>query len=149
VPYARERIYEVLTDPSMVARLTPFVKSIVPTPDGEHWIWTMSGIQVGGYGFTATFTEKMTLTEPSRLDFAHDPPEGKPERAAVAGHYVLTELGPEETRLETSLEVCIDLPLPRVSKGMVGRTMKGVMGTMGDRFSKNLLDHLSGTTHPA
>jgi len=32
---------------------------------------------------------------------------------------------------------------------MVGRTMKGVMGTMGDRFSKNLLDHLSGSTRPA
>jgi len=132
----------VLSDPAMVARLTPFVRSIEASADGSHWIWTMSGIQVGGYGFTATFTEAMSLTEPSRLDFTHDPPGGTTERAAVGGYYALEERGEDSTHLEISLEVCIDLPLPKVSGGMVRRTMKGVMGTMGDRFAKNLLEHL-------
>lgn len=46
------------------------------------------------------------------------------------------------TRLRTTMEVCADLPLPRISSPAVTATMKRVMATMGDRFSRNLLDHL-------
>ena len=138
VPVEREKIWEVLTDPSMIARFTPFVSDI--TARGDHWIWTMSGLKVLGKGFSATFTEKMDLDELTRIEFTHDPPAGETERAAVNGFYALKEVD-GGTHLETSLEVCTDLPLPRLSAGPVRTTMKGVMAGMGDRFSKNLLDH--------
>lgn len=138
VPVEREKIWEVLTDPLMIARFTPFVSDI--TERDGHWIWTMSGLKVLGKGFSATFTEKMTLDHLVRIEFTHDPPNGQSERAAVNGYYALSEVD-GGTHLETSLEVCTDLPLPRVSGGAVRGAMKGVMGTMGDKFSKNLLDH--------
>lgn len=139
VPVARERVWDVLIDPHLIAEFTPFVKSI--EADGEHWIWTLSGLNVLGKGFSATFTERMTLEDGKRIKFTHDPPVGTKERAAVNGWYDLRD-APEGVRLETSLEICVDLPLPKLSGGAVRTAMKGVMATMGDRFSKNLLDHL-------
>lgn len=138
VPIEREKIWAVLTDPAMIARFTPFVSDIHER-DG-HWIWTMSGLKVLGKGFSATFTEKMTLTDQTRIEFTHDPPHGQSERAAVNGFYELSDVD-GGTHLKTSLEVCTDLPLPRVSSAAVRKAMKGVMDGMGDRFSKNLLDH--------
>jgi hypothetical protein len=76
----------------------------------------------------------------TRIEFTHDPPAGQSERAAVNGYYALSD-APGGTHLETSLEVCTDLPLPKLSSGPVRSTMKGVMASMGDRFSKNLLEH--------
>ena len=137
VPVARERVWDVLVDPNLVAEFTPFVKSIEAR--GEHWIWTLSGLSVLGKGFSATFTERMTLEDQKRIEFTHDPPDT--ERAAVNGWYNLEEVA-EGVRLETSLEICVDLPLPKLSGGAVRTAMKGVMATMGDRFSKNLLAHL-------
>ncbi len=142
VPHGRRRIWDALVDPALVARLTPFVRGI--DGKGDHWVWRMSGIQVLGHGFSPTFTERMTYDEPSRIEFHHDPPEGKAERAGVNGWYALTPIDEEQTRLETSLEICVDLPLPRAAGPAVRRAMKGVMATMGDRFSKGLLAHLSG-----
>ncbi len=140
VPVARERVWEVLTDPDLVARLTPFISSI--TTDGDdHWIWHMSGLTVLGKGFEATFTERMTLEEGKRIEFSHDPPQGQKERAGVHGWYALADHA-EGVLLETSMEICVDLPLPRVSGGAVRTAMKGVIGQMGNRFSKNLLHHL-------
>ena len=142
VPVERERVWEILVDPDLVARFTPFISGI--TAEGDHWIWTLAGLKVAGKSFGATFTEKMTLDEGVRIEFTHDPPPGTKERAGVHGWYALSDHpGPEGgVRLETSLEICIDLPLPKVSGGAVRSTMKGVMHQMGERFSKNLLDHL-------
>lgn len=142
VPVERERVWDVLVDPALVARLTPFVSSI--TEDDEHWIWTLSGLTVLGKGFSATFTERMTLEEGKRIEFTHDPPAGAKERAGVHGWYALGDhTGPQGgTVLEISLEICVDLPLPRLSGGAVRSTMKAVTSQMGDRFAKNLLDHL-------
>lgn len=139
VPVARERVWEVLVDPDLVARFTPFVSSI--TAEGDHWIWTLSGLNVLGKGFSAPFTERMTLEDGKRIEFTHDPPAGTHERAGVHGWYNLADHA-DGVLLETSLEICVDLPLPKLSGGAVRSTMKGVMGQMGDRFSKNLLDHL-------
>jgi carbon monoxide dehydrogenase subunit G len=134
----RDRIWAVLTDPDAVARLTPFVRSI--RADGaDHWIWSMSGLSVLGVGFSATFTERMTLKPQERIDFEHEPPAGQSERAGVRGFYCLADAPDGGTALETSLEVTVDLPLPKVSGGAVRSTMKGVMGTMGARFSQRLL----------
>ena len=89
-------------DPGLVARLTPFVRGI--DGSGDHWVWRMSGIQVLGHGFSPTFTERMTYDEPSRIEFHHDPPEGKAERAGVNGWYALAPADGEQTRLETTFE---------------------------------------------
>jgi carbon monoxide dehydrogenase subunit G len=140
VPVERDRVWEVLIDPDLVARFTPFIKRIEPVGD-SHWVWHMSGLSVLGKGFAATFTERMTLKEGERIEFDHDPPPHVKERAGVHGWYNLTD-HPDGVLLEISLEICIDLPLPKVSGPAVRSTMRGVIATMGDRFSKNLLAHL-------
>ena len=136
----RERIWEVLRDPAMISAFTPFVERI--TADGEHWVWELSGLHVLGLDVAPTFTERMVLTEPERIEFHHDPPAGAQERSGVEGWYALAEDQPGSTRLATSLQITLDLPLPRLSSPAVTTAMKGVMATMGDRFSANLLRHL-------
>lgn len=135
----RERVWAALTDPEVVAALTPFVKTIRAT--GDHWCWEMTGLKVAGLGIAPAFTERMTYDEPTRIDFHHDPPAGANERSAVEGWYALTkhEAG---TRLDTSMEITVDLPLPRMAGGAVRSTMCRVIDQMGERFSKNLLAHL-------
>ncbi len=140
VPHPPEAIWAVLIDPDLVGRFTPFVKKI--TADGDHWIWELSGIKVLGAGFAPVFTERMTLEEPKRIEFRHEPAEGVTERAGVHGWYDLEDRGDDGTRLATSLEICVELPLPRAAGPAVRGTMQGVMATMGARFSKNLLRHL-------
>ena len=136
----RAAIWKALVDPDLVARLTPFVKEI--RAEGDHWRWQLSGLDLLGRKLAPAFTERMVFEEQRRIEFHHEPPDGTPERAGVNGWYDLSE-GPDgTTRLETSLEICLDAPLPKVSGPAVRAAMKGVMATMGDRFSKNLLDHL-------
>jgi carbon monoxide dehydrogenase subunit G len=139
VAAARADIWAALTDPVLVGELTPFVRRI--HADGEHWLWEMSGLKVLGIGVAPTFTERMVFEEPERIEFHHDPPAGKTERSAVEGWYELTETG-TGTRLVTSLEIVLDLPLPRASGRAVRATMNGVITQMGERFSTNLLAHL-------
>ena len=57
------------------------------------------------------------------------------------GWYALAD-HPSGVLLETSMEIFVDLPLPRAAGGAVRTTMRGVINQMGDRFSKNLLQHL-------
>ena len=135
----RAEIWAALTDPALVAELTPFVRRI--TEDGDHWRWEMSGLTVLGVGVAPAFTELMTYDEPRRIEFRHDPPDGATERSAVEGWYELEEVE-AGTRLVTSLEITLDLPLPKVSGKAVRATMNTVIDQMGDRFSKNLLAHL-------
>ncbi|WKN48597.1 SRPBCC family protein [Nocardioides sp. Arc9.136] len=139
----RQAIWDVLTDPALVARLTPLLKRI--DADGEHWTWHMSGLDVLGVQVAPTFTERMSYRELERIDFSHDPPAGSSERAGVEGWYVLTEVPEAEgggTHLATSLDITLELPLPRLSSPAVTAAMRGVMGQMGERFSRNLLAHL-------
>ena len=136
---SREEVWAVLVDPALVARMTPFARRI--TERDGHWVWELSGLKVLGVGLAPTFTERMTYDEPSRIDFHHDPQPGEAERAGVEGWYSLEE-APEGTRLETSLTITLDLPLPRASGGAVRRAMGSVVDQMGDRFSANLLEHL-------
>jgi carbon monoxide dehydrogenase subunit G len=146
----RAEVWAALTDPDVVARLTPFVRRIVATGGGgsgagggrgELWRWEMTGLKVLGIGIAPTFTERMTYDEPERIEFRHDPPAGDVERSAVAGWYRLEEVD-GGTRLTTSMEITVDLPLPRVSAGAVRAAMCRVIDQMGERFSRNLLDHL-------
>ena len=135
----RADIWAALTDPALVAELTPFVRSI--TADGAHWRWELSGLKVLGVGVAPTFTELMVLDEPERIEFRHDPPDGDSERSGVEGWYALSEVD-EGTRLVTSLEITLDLPLPRASSRAVKAAMGKVVDQMGERFSKGLLAHL-------
>ena len=135
----RADIWAALTDPALVADLTPFVRRI--TEDGDHWRWEMSGLSVLGVGISPAFTERMTYDEPHRIEFRHDPPDGVTERSAVEGWYSLEEAD-AGTRLVTALEITLDLPLPRAYGRAVRGTMRKVIDEMGDRFSRNLLEHL-------
>jgi carbon monoxide dehydrogenase subunit G len=143
VPFERQQIWDALVDPDLVARLTPFVRGIEDR-DGR-WVWRLSGIEVLGRGFAPTFTEQMTYDEPERIEFRHDPPEGQPERAGVNGWYALSSAGEGDTRLETSLEICVEMPIAGAAGPAVRGAMRGVMATMGERFSRNLLTHLEKT----
>jgi carbon monoxide dehydrogenase subunit G len=135
----RQDIWDVLVDPALVARLTPFLDTI--TADGDRWRWEMSGLDLLGVKVAPAFTERMVFDELSRIEFHHDPPAGTTERSGVEGWYQLSD-AEDGTRLATSLEITLDVPLPRLSAPAVTMAMKAVMGTMGDRFSKNLLEHL-------
>jgi carbon monoxide dehydrogenase subunit G len=132
-------VWGALTDPDLVAELTPFVRSI--RADGDHWRWELTGLSVLGIGIAPAFTERMTYDEPRRIEFRHDPPAGSDERSAVEGWYALAEVA-EGTRLRTALEITLDLPLPRASGPAVRAAMRRVIDHMGDRFSAALLQHL-------
>ena len=135
----RSDIWAALTDPALVAELTPFVRRI--TAEGEHWHWELSGLTVLGAGVAPAFTEQMTYDEPRRIEFRHDPPPGARERSGVEGWYSLDEAD-AGTRLVTALEITLDLPLPRASGRAVRAAMHRVIDEMGERFSRNLLAHL-------
>ena len=139
VPADRAAIWAVLTDPELLPRLTPFLTSI--ETEGDCWTWHMGRIPLLGTSITPAFTEQMTFTPHERIDYHHQPPDGARERAGVTGHYLLAA---EEggTRLATSLTVKVELPLPRLATPAVTLAMNGVLATMGDRFSRNLLRHL-------
>jgi carbon monoxide dehydrogenase subunit G len=142
----QQDIWDVLVDPDLIARFTPFVKRI--TADGEHWRWEMGGLEVLGKSVAPAFTERMVLKEPDRIEFHHDPPEGVKEKSWVEGWYDLSPVPESEgsgTALVTDLTISLDLPLPGVARPAVKATMRKVIDTMGDRFSANLLEHL-GTT---
>ena len=139
----RGRIWSALTDPDLVADLTPFVRTI--REDGTHWRWEMTGLKVLGVGVAPAFTEQMMYDEPERIEFRHDPPPGATERSSVEGWYSLAE-HPAGTRLMTALEITLPLPLPlpqpRVSGPSVRAAINHVIDQLGERFSRNLLAHL-------
>jgi carbon monoxide dehydrogenase subunit G len=135
----RQAVWDVLVDPELMARFTPFLESI--TADGEHWRWQLSGLNVLGARVAPAFTELMVFTEPDRIEFRHDPPAGTTEQAGVTGWYVLHPTH-DGTELVTELEITLDLPLPKASGRAVRAAMRKVVDRMGDRFSENLLEHL-------
>src|SRR5688572_4453086 len=89
-------VWDVLTDPALVARLTPFLHTV--RPEGEHWVWQMTKVPVLGRSFSFTFRERMAFDPRSRIEFTHDPAPGADEAAGVAGWYALQE-HPGGTRL--------------------------------------------------
>lgn len=137
-----EAIWQVLTSPELVAELTPLLDRI--DAEGDRWHWQMSGLDVLGLKVAPAFTEQMTFTPYHRIEFQHAPPPGVVERSGVEGWYGLVE-APGGTQLSTSLEISLDLPLPRLAGPGVRAAMTGVVTTMGDRFSRNLLGHLGLT----
>ena len=96
-----DAVWDVLTDPDLLARLTPFLQSV--EEEGTHWVWQMTKVPVLGKSFSFTFRERMDFDEPHRIDFTHDPAPGAEEAAGVAGWYALAPRGP---RAPTSRPRC-------------------------------------------
>lgn len=97
-----------------------------------------------GSSLSPSFTVQMVFVEHERIDFTPDPPQGVDERAAVTGWYVLSDppTGTSGTALATSLEIALELPLPKMSRPAVESAMRRVVDGMGTQFSKNLLKEL-------
>jgi carbon monoxide dehydrogenase subunit G len=135
----RADIWALLTDPQMLVKLTPLLRGIDTA--GELWRWRLINISALGIGISPMFTERMRFDPEQRIDYSHEPPNGTTERAGADGWYVLSD-APGGTRLEISLTLLVDLPLSRLAGPAVTRVIKGVMQTMGDRFSANLVREL-------
>jgi carbon monoxide dehydrogenase subunit G len=140
VPVAAESIWDVLNDAELLASLTPLVDRI--TAQGDVWTWTLAGISGLGLEVAPTFTERMTFTPISRIDFRHDPPPGRTERAGVTGTYLITKVDEQTSKLSIDLTLFVELPLPGFSRGMVEGIMAATMGRTGDAFARNLYRHL-------
>ncbi|MDT9593096.1 hypothetical protein RDV89_08455 [Nocardioides zeae] len=141
LPVPRERIWAVLSDPALLAELTPLLTSI--EADGDLWHWRMAKVPGLAIAVRPEFTERMSFDEPARIDFVHEP-QGD-EDAGAEGWYVLTDVGTDDapaTDLEISLTIHVDLPLPRISAPAVQTAMKGVVASMGNGFAENLEKHL-------
>ena len=139
VPADREAIWAALTDPVLLPKLTPLLRSI--EADGDRWRWEMSRVSVLGVSLSPSFTEQMTFDAPHRIEYTHAPPHGRTERTGADGWYELTEVK-GGTRLRISLTLHVDLPLARAAGPAVTRVMKAVMMRTGERFATNLLAHL-------
>jgi carbon monoxide dehydrogenase subunit G len=135
-----DEVWTALTDPTLLARLTPFLHRVRPEGD-HHWVWEMTKVPVLGRSYSFTFRERMTFDEPRRIDFTHDPAPGAREAAGVEGWYALGPMG-EDTHLQTSLTITVELPLPALLRPAVTTAMKGAVALMGQRFSAHLLQHL-------
>jgi carbon monoxide dehydrogenase subunit G len=140
VPVRSEAIWELITDPAMLADLTPLVRSIEAT--SSHWVWTLNGIEALGLKVEAVFTERMEFVDQRHIVFAHDPPAGSRERAAVEGVYDLAPNGDEATDLRVDLTLLVDLPLPRLSRHAVTPVLLSTMRATGQRFASNLYEQL-------
>lgn len=135
----RKKIWDVLTDPVLLPRLTPLLNSI--DADGDVWVWHMMRIAALGVSIIPTFTEQMVFDEARRIDYTHQPPAGTHERAGADGWYLLEDVE-GGTKLSISLTLGVELPLPKAAAPAVTRVMQATMARTGDRFSANLLDHL-------
>lgn len=139
VPAERARIWAALSDPTLLAELTPLLRRI--DADGDLWTWHMITISALGVSIKPKFTERMRYTPETRIDYSHEAPKGSNERAGADGWYVLEDVA-EGTRLAIRLALSVELPLPRLAGPAVTRVIELTMQRMGDRFSTNLLRHL-------
>ena len=135
----RKEVWAALTDPQLLPKLTPLLRSI--EADGDTWRWEMARIPVLGVHISPTFTERMSFTAPERIDYTHEPPPGRHERAGAEGWYQLDEVE-GGTHLRISLALTVELPLARATSPAVNTVIKTVMMRTGERFAVNLERHL-------
>lgn len=135
----RAAIWEVITSPVLLPKLTPLLTKI--DADGELWRWHLIRLNVLGVGVGSEFTERMKFEDCERIDYHHEPPSGVVERTGAEGWYVLSD-HKDGTHLAISLTLTVELPLPRAAKSVVQRVMAETMQRTGDRFSANLYNHL-------
>jgi carbon monoxide dehydrogenase subunit G len=134
VAHPRALVWEVLTDPPTVARLTPMVRSI--TQSGDRWRWQLVRIPVLGQSFELAFTEQMSYDPQTRITFTHAP-DGH-ERAGTDGRYDLRDTDDASTHLRIELKVSVDLPFPGLTRPAVQASMHGVLAAMGSGFAHSI-----------
>ena len=120
VPFAREAVWQVLTDARQVARLTPMVRSI--EAHGDLWVWKLAPIEVLGRSIGLSFTERMDL-HAAGADRLH-PHSGERRAGRGRGHLRARRRG-SGTRLTIDLGVSVDLPFPRLARPAVQTSMHG------------------------
>ncbi len=135
---SRRDIWDALTDPVLLPKLTPYLHRI--DVDEDRWTWNVARIPLLGRSIGTTFTEVMTFEEPRLISFVHDPARTD-EHTAVDGEYLLEEAG-QGTCVSIDLRVTFDLPFARMTRPAVEGGMHAVMALMGRRFASNLLRHL-------
>ncbi|KGN42276.1 hypothetical protein N801_00470 [Knoellia aerolata DSM 18566] len=135
VEHPRDLVWDVLTDPEAVARLTPMVASITATED--RWRWQLTRIPVLGKSFELAFTETMTYDPRTRITFRHTPVGT--ERAGTDGRYDLADAADgASTDLRIELKVTVDLPFPGLARPAIQTTMQGVLAAMGAGFARSI-----------
>jgi carbon monoxide dehydrogenase subunit G len=134
-------VWDALTDPALLPRLTPYLREI--EVDGDRWVWHLRRVPVLGIAIAPSFTEVMTFEPRSRITFTHDPQRPR-ERAGVDGTYRLKHSG-AGTDLAIDLAIRVDLPFPSLARPAVHTAMRGVVAAMGKRFSANLVRHLGAS----
>ena len=137
-----DRIWQVLVDPVLLARMTPLVDAIMV--DGDLWRWRL--VKVNGVGLTAApeFTTLMRLEGGRRIDF--DPAPEADDRASARGFLTVDGDG-RTTTLAIDVTATVELPLPRAMARPVNRVMYQTMKAGGSRFARNLLAHLGDPPH--
>jgi carbon monoxide dehydrogenase subunit G len=135
---SRQDVWNALTDPELLPKLTPYLNRI--DVDGDRWTWQVTKVPVLGKNIGSTFTEVMTFDEPKRIGFEHDPQRTE-EKTEVQGEYHLEDAG-SGTRVSIELGVTVELPFPRGMRRPVEGAIAAVMAGMGRRFATNLLRHL-------
>ena len=133
-----DEVWAILTDPDLLVRFTPNLRSI--DVDGDRWTWHLTRIPVLSSAIEPSFTEVMELDQPKRIRFTHDDARAD-ERAGVDGEYLLEPVG-EGTHVAIDLGIWVDLPLPRLSRPAVERVMSTVVAGMGYRFGQNVRRYL-------
>lgn len=141
VAAGRQEVWDVLTDPEALVRMTPFLQSI--DVDGDHWTWRLGVIKALGNSVAPSFTERMRFEDLELIEFDHDPAEPDGETAGVDGSYRLSDADDGATALAISFTVRVRLPLPRAAKIGVHTAMRGVLARMGDGFGRNLTKELA------
>lgn len=135
IPYPRQDVWQVVSNPDQVAVMTPFLRRVTAV-DTDTWVWELHGIPYPGGEFAASFTEAMTLQAPERIDFAHAPPTA--ELAGADGWYSLDAIDAQTTHLAIGLTVHARLPAPRWAGTVIEPAMRTVVQQMGNRFAVNL-----------
>jgi carbon monoxide dehydrogenase subunit G len=139
VEHPLDRLWEVLTDPGTVQRLTPLVRRI--TAHEDRWHWELTTIPVLTHRVQPAFTEIMELDPKKQISFVHDDARAKDEFVAADGIYTLREVE-RGTHLAIDLTIRARLPLPRLVSPAVEGVMHAVMTQMGNGFAANLERHL-------
>ncbi|UQX89160.1 SRPBCC family protein [Jatrophihabitans telluris] len=139
VPAARQEIWQALTDPVLLPKLTPLLRHI--DADGDRWRWHLGAISALGVEISPVFTEQMVFQPQTRISYTHSPPAGAREYAGAEGVYALSD-AEHGTNLSIELTLTVELPLPRLSAPAVERIIRTTMDRTGDKFSANLLKHL-------
>jgi carbon monoxide dehydrogenase subunit G len=67
---SRKEVWDALTDPKLLPRLTPYLQRI--DVDGDRWTWNVTKVPVLGRSIGNTYTEVIVFEEPDRIEFTHD-----------------------------------------------------------------------------